>query len=142
MATFSADVDDWIRESEARVETVLKMATQELFYGVLKPVREGGRMRIETGFLRSSFTVTLNAPMTRAVPRPDGDATYSVDTGAISLVINQAEIGQTIYGVFAANYARPREYGSRGKPGDGFVMTNAARWQDYVDEAVLAVRRG
>lgn len=140
--SFQAQVDAWCRETEERIDAVFKLATQELFYGTLKPVGEGGRMRVDTGFLRGGFTASLDNPVLESRSRPDSEGTYSLDVGAISLTIASANIGQTVYGMFTANYARPREYGSRGKPGDGFVMTNAAQWQDYVDEAALVVRNG
>ncbi|CAM3779314.1 HK97 gp10 family phage protein [Litorimonas haliclonae] len=140
MNDFDAQVDEWIAKSERRIEAVFKIATQELFYGVLKPAREGGRMRIDTGFLRSSFQASIGQPVLRLEPRPDGEASFTPDTGAISLTINQADLGQTIFGMFTANYARPREYGSRGKPGDGFVLTNAARWQSFVNDAATTFR--
>jgi hypothetical protein len=149
VTTFSADVDDWVNESKVRILTVFQEATQAMFYGVLSPVGGGGRMRVDTGFLRASFAVSLDNPILRVEKNPSprrsddgGGIKFPFDSGPISLVINQADVGQTIYGMFTANYARPREYGARGKPGDGFVMTNAARWQDYVNEATLKVKAG
>lgn len=140
---FDAQVSEWVAQTKERIEVVFKTATQELFYGCLTPVTQGGRMRVKTGFLRASFSASLDAPIGRVTtnPNPTGtDEIYSVDSGAISLTINQAELGQTIYGMFTANYARPREYGSRGKPGDGFVLAAASRWQEYVNEAALKVQ--
>lgn len=136
---FDAQVDAWVLETKKRLLAVFQVATQNLFFEVIKPVGAGGRMRVDTGFLRASFRASLDAPILQNNPNPGG-VSYTADTGAISLTINQAEIGQTIYGMFTANYARPREYGSRGRPGDGFVMTNAARWQDFVNEAIIEVR--
>lgn len=147
MTTFSADVDDWVNASKVRIEQVFKTATQELFYGVLAPGKTAGTMPVDTGFLRAGFAVSLNAPTLRAETNPNprraddgGGIKFPFDGGPISLVINSADVSDTIYGMFTANYARYQEYGSNGRPGRGFVMTNAARWQDYVNEAALKVR--
>lgn len=149
MTTFSADVDDWVNESKVRILNVFQTATQELFYGVLAPGETAGTIPVDTGFLRAGFSVSLDAPILRLEKNPSprrsddgGGIKFPFDSGPIALVINQADAGQTIYGMFTANYARYQEYGSNGRPGRGFVMTNAARWQDYVNEAVLKVKAG
>lgn len=138
---FDAQIDEWVAQTKQRMRAVFQIATQELCYGILKPMSEGGRMRIDTGFLRASFTTSLNSPTLALNPRPDGDdKRYTLDLASIGVTIAQADIGDTIYGMFTASYARPREYGARGKPGDGFVLTNVARWQDYVNEAAAHVK--
>ena len=139
--TFTATVDDWVRDTKQRMEAVAKTATQELFIEVVKPVGQGGRMRVDTGFLRASFRASLDAPINLSLENPDPEnGVFKLDQGEISLTINRAEIGQTIFGTFTANYARPREYGSRGQPADAFVLSNAQRWPDFVREAVATVR--
>jgi len=119
---------------------------------VLKVEEEGGRMKIDTGFLRSSFEASTSMPEALVYDNPNPDApplSFDLDSDAISLVINSSEVGDTIYGVFTASYAAAREYGYEKEKkdgttlrvsGDGFVMTNVAIWQDYVDEAVIEVR--
>lgn len=139
--TFSAQVDAWTRKSKARMEAVAKTATQELFIEVLRPVEQGGRMRVDTGFLRASFQASLDAPVNLSVENPDPEnGSFDADIGSISLVINGAEIGQTIFGTFTANYARAREYGARGQSPDAFVLTNAQRWPEFVQEAITQIR--
>lgn len=139
--TFSAQIDAWTRKSKARMEAVAKTATQELFIEVLRPMKQGGRMRVVTGFLRASFQASLDAPVNLSVANPDPEnGEFSTDLGAILLVIDGADLGQTIYGAFTANYARPREYGARGQAPDAFVLTNAQRWPEFVQEAITQVR--
>lgn len=138
--TFSATIDEWVRETKQRQEAVAKTATQNLFFEVLRPVGQGGRMRIDTGFLRASFQASLNAPVNLSLANPDPEGDFPTDLGAISLVINQAEVGSVIFGTFTANYARAREYGAGNQPPDAFVLTNAQNWQQFVTDAVSEVR--
>lgn len=139
--SFSATIDDWVRKTKARQEAVAKTATQELFFEVIKPTAQGGRMRVDTGFLRASFVASLDAPVNLVTENPDPkNGEFTTDLGAISLVINGAELGQIIFGTFTANYARPRELGSRGQPPDAFVLANAQNWQQFVTDAIIQVR--
>lgn len=138
---FTVEVDDWVAETKERLEAVFRIASQNLFYAVILPVNEGGRMRVDTGFLRSSFKAFVEQPLITLTGRPEGDA-FSADLGQISLTIASAELGDTIFFASSANYARPREYGSRGRPGDGFIQVNAERWPDFVNEAVLIIKGG
>lgn len=140
MADFDVEVQAWVGQTKEDIETVFKIASQELFFAILTPVSQGGRMRVDTGFLRASFRVTLDTPVLRATANEG--VSYTFDSGPIALTINGASIGQTIFGTFTANYARFREYGAKGQPPDAFVMTNAARWDEFVNEAVLQVRAG
>lgn len=146
--TFSAQVADWVARSEEKLSLVVKFAAQDLFEDVLLPVGEGGRMRVDTGFLRASARVTLDNPILQQQDNPTGSRPkeergipiYSIDDGAINLVINRMKPGQTLFMTFTANYARHREYGVRGRSPDAFVSSHTALWQMYCDRAVQKVR--
>jgi hypothetical protein len=130
--SFSAQVDAWVQQTEQRMDAVFKESTQRVFEEVLVPVGAGGNMPVDTGFLRASFQATLNAPTTTPTFRPENPGTYTPDVAQVALVINGATRGDTIYGVFTANYAVDQEYGSRGRDGRGFVRLAAQRWQQIV----------
>ncbi|NHK29191.1 HK97 gp10 family phage protein [Parvularcula flava] len=138
--SFTAQIDEWVKETRLRAETVTKVAADKVFAGVTTPVAQGGRMRVDTGFLRSSFEVTLNVPVDAVRYKPEDVDRFTFDPGEITLSLAGFELGDTIYGVFTANYARYREYGANGQPPDAFVRTEVLQWQDYVNEAVREVR--
>ena len=50
-------------------------------------------------------------------------------------MIAGAEIGDTVYVGWTANYARPREYR------DGFLASAAQKWPDFVDKNAARARR-
>ena len=141
MQSFEAQVTDWVRETKARTRAVFLDSTQTLFFDVTKTRGEGGNMRVDTGFLRSSAEVTLNNPVLRQEPNPDDSAVYAFDSGPIALTIAGADAGDTIFMTFTANYARAREYGARGQAPDAFVAANVARWQDIVTASALKIQR-
>jgi hypothetical protein len=123
---FSAQVDEWILKSHAAMEAVVKESAQELFELSLTPVDKGGNMPVKTAFLRNSFNVTLNAPDLR-VTYNDGSG-LGAGLGDYAMTIAGADIGDTIYGMFTANYAGYVHYGTNGRAGRLFVDLAAQRW--------------
>lgn len=110
LATFRASAQDVIEESRV-------------------PVGRGGRMRVDTRFLSASLQAsTERMPQIDADARPTKGQTYSIDSGAVALVIAGADLGETIYAGFVAAYSRYREYK------DGFVRGAAENWQKIVDK--------
>jgi hypothetical protein len=140
--SFSATVDTWVDETEARMLAVFREAAQrviELMQKVGPSVAnpdggEGGNMPVDTGFLRASLLATLNSPSDAIRFKPDNVDAFSYSDGAVSLVILGAQIGDTIYAVYTANYARFVEYGANGRAGYAFVRLAAQNWQQVVDE--------
>lgn len=142
MAGFGEQIDAWIGDAIERRDLVAKEAAQRQFERVLTPRAKGGNMRVDTGFLRASAKVSLDNPVlgleeNSAKGRSEdqkGVVIFPFDEGAISLTINRMEWGQTLWMVFSANYAKPREHK------DLFVRSSVALWQDDVDWAVNLVR--
>lgn len=131
---FTAQVTAWVRKTERRMEAVFKESTQRVFTLVRTPVGAGGNMPVDTGFLRASFIASLNAPVEEITFNVDKSGSFGFSDGPVSLVIANAHLGQTIYGVFTASYARPVEYGANGRPGRGFVRLAAQQWPAIVQK--------
>ena len=131
MESFSAQVDAWVLKTEKRINAVFKTAIQRVFEEARLPVGAGGNMPVVTGFLRASFLSTIGSPAT-VITFNTGSAGVidSVDS-QIALTILQAKIGDTVYGVFTAVYARRQEYEHY-----HFVSKAAQRWQTIVDDVV------
>lgn len=114
------------------MEAVFKESAQRVFQQVLLPVARGGNMPVDTGFLRASFRTTLNEPTMTLTFRKGPSGSFSLAPPA--LTIASARLGDTIYGVFTANYARYVEYGTSRMSGRGFVRLAAQQWQRIVRE--------
>lgn len=142
---FSAQVSDWVRETEGAVEAVWKQAAQEVVNEAQRPRASGGRMRVDTGFLRASLMAsTASVPPINPGAVPADGGLYSWAETDIGATIVGADLGQTLYFGWTAAYAAHREYGARGQAPDAFVRTAAQRWPSIVAEVEgrLASRLG
>lgn len=131
---FSAQVDDWVKKSQKRMERVAKTATLAVIEDAQTPVAKGGNMRVDTGFLRASGQVSLTGiPSGPSRPPDSGSVTDRSDAEAIA-TIGKAQLGDTIWFGWVAGYARFREVF------DGFLGLSIQRWQEHVDAAVRKVK--
>lgn len=140
---FTAGMTKWAKKSQDRVEAVFKMASQDLANEVRVPKGAGGNMPVDTGNLRRSLMASTSAMPSVKDGKFDQD-----NDGQISLVIDNAHLGDTIYLGFQAAYARRMEYGFVGKDalgrtynqqGNGFVRLAAQRWPAIVRAAAKSI---
>jgi hypothetical protein len=135
--SFSAQIGAWALKVDGAIEAVFKESVQELVEQADQlltqmvyeaPPAPSGYKR--TGFLRSSVKVsTASMPLAN---RPQGvpDTGYMAE---IEVQIAGAELGETIYIGWTANYAGYVHYGSNGLPPKPWVSLVAQRWQQIVD---------
>jgi hypothetical protein len=138
---FSAQVDAWCRESEARMVAVWKESTQRVVH-----IAQAGipHIPVDTGFARASVRASLESmppidPEFSAPPHKlhtHGTILFPYDEGQIVLVINGAQLGQTIYIGWTANYVGELESGSSNQAPSGFVRLAAEQWQVIVNGVV------
>lgn len=133
--SFTGVVTAWVAQTKARQIAVRNESAQRVVEIMQTPVAAGGRMRVDTGFLRASLVAINGDALPSQVIHPGGQS-YTYDGGQTSLVIAGADLTDTLTFVYTANYARPREYGARGQPGDRFVGLAAQQWQRVVTEVV------
>ncbi|KKX25296.1 hypothetical protein [Rhizobium sp. LC145] len=139
--TFTAQVAAFAEKVPGAVEAVFKESVQEVSEEMLKPTREGGRLRVVTGFLRASALASTTAmPRIIAGSGPVEGQTYPFDFAQIEAVIAGADITDTIYVGFTAGYAAHREYGANGQPADAFVRMAAQNWPIIVDRKAAEIR--
>lgn len=143
--SFSAQVDAWVRKSEARLEAVFKWSAQDVISemqevgpSVANPDSFGtGHMPVDTGALRASLQAALDTPATPAMTfRPPSGGSIAYDPSPVALVIAGAKLGQTIYATYGASYA------PRMEARYGFVRLAAQQWARIVSRnAALARQR-
>ncbi|WP_240233616.1 HK97 gp10 family phage protein [Devosia lacusdianchii] len=133
MATFEAEVAEWARKVQGAELLIFQESAQELVSQLtaLTPV--------DTGFLRSSLRASTAAMPVMSLDNP-GAGAFNVDVGEISLVIAGADIGDTIYLGYTANYGAYIHYGANGRAGRPWVAMVAQRWQQIVNEQASEVR--
>lgn len=138
--SFSADIDRIVANTEARMLMVMKEALQNAINEAQLPVKKGGKMRVDTGFLRmtgqASLTGMPNGPSVKPKDATKGqyDDGEREQTQAIA-IIGQMEFGSTLYFGWTANYARYRE------AYDGFLYGAIQNWQKNVDGVIAEAKR-
>jgi len=127
--SLTAPVDNFVRKSKARTEAVWKESTKRLIFYIQTPRAKGGRMRVDTGFLRASGQASLTG-LPSGPARPDDGRTYHNVPDITVVAIAKAQLGGKIWFGWTANYARVREYY------DGFLRGGVAEWKRIVGEVV------
>lgn len=138
LGSFSATVDNWVKTSEARMLAIFKEATKR----VVRQAQVGiPHIPVDLGFARASIRASLES-MPTIDPSMDNKErkSYSWDDGNVVLVIAGAELGQTIYIGWTANYVSFLEGGSSQQAPSGFVRLAAMQWQKIVDEVVAEAK--
>jgi hypothetical protein len=132
--SFAATIGAWAQKVDGALEAVFKEAAQELVSQLNQLVPVG-----ETGFLRSSLMASTTAmpTLTRANP----GMSVPADLGDILLVINSADLGDTIYLGYTANYAAFVHFGAQGRTPRPWVTMVAQRWEMIVAEKAGEVQR-
>jgi hypothetical protein len=120
MNSFSAQVDDFIKRSEVYHTAVLKQSAQDFVADAQTPVAKGGRMRVDTGFLRNSHVSGLNG------------STALSGAESYVLTIAKMKLGDILDGGWTADYAIHREFGARGQAPDMFARGAAQKWPSFV----------
>lgn len=135
-STFVGQVNAWVRKSENRMRAVVKESAQRVFNeaqragpSVANPSGgEGGKMPIDTGFLRASFSASFSGMPTG--PGHGGNATYRYDDANVTMVLAGMQLGQTIYAGWTAQYAPIMELRY------GFARSAAQQWPQIVSDVV------
>lgn len=134
---FDAQVDDWVRRTEERLQNVFHQSTQE----VVSLAANG--VPIDLGFARASIRASA-----QSMPPIDPQATnkaglpgdFSAAWAEVVLVIAGSKVGQTVYVGWTAAYVMPLEYGHSKQAPAGFVRLAAAQWPVVVDRVTLQAK--
>ena len=132
---FAVRVDEWCNMVPERTAYVFRESTERVVEEMQKPVGAGGNMPIDTGFLRASLMASTAGMPALSGRNPGAPASY--DSAHVRLVIAGADIGDTIYARYTANYAGHVNYGAQGCPPRQFVGLAAQKWPAIVDAVVV-----
>lgn len=132
--SFTAQIDDWVLKSKARMLAVFQTATQFVIEDMLD------RTPVDTGYLRASVVVTFNSPAPIRKDSKPVDGQHYNSTQQYALAIAGAKLGQSIFASYTAAYAAPIEYGFKSYAGAGMVRLAAQNWDQHVAKAVAIAR--
>lgn len=136
---FGAQVEAWVRETEARMLAVFHESAKR----VVRQAQVGTpHIPVDTGFARASIRGSLESmPMIDSKSSGEEGVSYSWDEGDIILTIASAGLGQTIYIGWTANYVIHLENGHSQQAPSGFVRIAAMQWQRIVAEVTEEAKR-
>ena len=120
-------IDQWVAKSQARLEAVWKTAAQDIAKEVQTPRAKGGRLPLDTGYLRNSFSADINA-----TPGGNGNSPYSA--GPIGIVVSRAKIGVRVVFGWSAQYSVYMEARF------SFLRSAAQNWPQIVTKASQKVK--
>lgn len=143
--TFAATVKAWTDKVKGAFETVFHESAEELLRTMddllvqtvyAAPPAPSGYKR--TGFLRASVVAsTVAMPL---LVRENPGVPVPTDLGPMVLVINGAEVGETLYLGYSAKYAAFVHYSAKGHAGRPWVDMAAQRWQAIVERQAALVK--
>lgn len=132
----SRSVELWVEKASKRSLAIFRDSAQRLGEEANKPEAQGGKLPVDTGFLRNSFVASMTGmPNTQSLPLP--------------LVLLSVQLGDTVYVGWTAKYARRLEYGFDGadklgrnysQAGKGFLRAAVQKWPQIVNESARAVK--
>lgn len=143
--SFSATVGKWAAKVDGALEAVFRESAQELVSQMQElltdlvykqPEAKSGYKR--TGFLRASLVASKTAMPGLVRANPGGS--FPADVGEVLLVINDAEIGETIYLGYTARYGAFVHFGSNGQPPRPWVDMIAQRWISIVEAKAAEIK--
>lgn len=141
---FSQQVNAWVRASKERMLAVRNQSIEELVEEIQTPVAKGGRMPVDSGYLRASFVAVLGRAKLQASSKPtvvgkaglaraDLPRFSAPEAGALTLVLLSAKLTDAITVGWTANYAAYVEFGARGRPARRFASLAIQRWPQIVE---------
>lgn len=142
---------EWITRVEGGLETLRLEASQDVIAemqrvgpSVANPDGgDGGHMPVDTGWLRSSLSVTLDQPTPASQtppPRPEGhapgdDPIYEPRDNDIVMTLANVPEGTSIFATYGAVYAGVQEATY------GFARLASQQWPQFCEAAQARIRR-
>ncbi len=126
--SLTADIEDFVKTSEERMLTIMRQSIRDVHDNAQQSAKKGGRMRVDTGFLRASGKGSLSGMPTgpgRGESKVPNSYPYDEGAGVIA-ALSKMKFGDTFYFGWTANYARYRELY------DGFLEGALQHWARIV----------
>lgn len=135
MPSFEEQINQFVDKTQQKLLNVARQAISDVIEESQTPVAKGGRMRVDTGFLRSSGVAALeeipSGPTEgRKRAKDEIGELYKIDGTSVNIALAKMKIGQTFFFGWTAKYAKVRE------TYDGFLEAALQKWQNTVDIAI------
>jgi len=141
MGKFSQQIDAFAKKYDRRFRAIARTAVQSTISDAQRVHKRGGRMRVDTGFLRASIQAGLGTMPSGPTTNVSGDGFapgIQVAGAPVSTVLLRwnPTINIPLFVGWTAEYARARE------SKDGYLRGAVEKWDVAVAKAALAARAG
>lgn len=142
--SFNVIMDKFVADSKDKMLKVVKNSIKEVVEDAQRPVKEGGKIPVDTGFLRLSGRAQLNQipkGEIRGRHRKKGEEgvlpEYAVPDNAdyILSTLAKMKIGDTFYFGWTAIYALYQEIYH------GFMESAVMKWKEIVDNQIRRLKK-
>ena len=123
-----AQLDQWTKKTEKRIDAVLKDATQSVVAVAQQTKAKGGRMPVDTGNLRNSLQSSVAGGASG-----EGKESYI-------MVAGNMKGGDLATFTWTAEYAAAVNNGNRGRPGAHFVEGAVDQWPAIVRASIAKAK--
>lgn len=135
--SLESQLKTWGERAQERAEAVIKQAIQDVVEDAEVPRAVGGRMRVDTGFLRNSIVAAIGKLPVGPSEGPRKTAAgvewrdpIGEGSSSVMSVLAQWRFDQPLYVGWSANYAEYREQY------DGFMQGAVQRWPEFINSAI------
>lgn len=139
MGKFTASIDAFVAKNTKVLRAIQNESVERLIRIAQLSDDKGGKMRVDTGFLRHSGQLSLNGMPTGPARKPSdaiaNDPRYEWTASPIAVMLATAPLGSELHFGWTADYARYREYK------DGFLRTAVQQWPTIVDQVTKELKR-
>ena len=132
--SFEAQVKELVDNTDDKLLAVFRESIQRVVDVAQTPVAKGGRMRVDTGFLRASGMASTNG-MPSGPTRNEAGAQFAYSDADVIVTLARMKPGDTFFFGWTAVYAKYREYE------DGFLRLAAQQWPTIVNDVVIEANR-
>lgn len=131
---FGVSVDYWVRKARGNMLAVFQESAQRVIEEAQTPIGEGGKMPIDTGFLRASLVIVVNGKYSgEGKTNPGGSFGYN--DANVQLTIAGAKLGDYLSVAWSANYAPYMEYRY------AFARSAVQNWTSIVRQVTREVKQ-
>lgn len=130
--SFQADIDRIIINTEKRLQLVAQQSIITAINRMQLAVAKGGKMRVDTGFLRASGQSSLDGMPTGPSRKPKDamPGQFQWTSKDTEIKLSELKLGSTFFFGWTAYYAKYRE------AYDGFMYSVVQDWQNIVNKVV------
>lgn len=133
-ADLKTQMDQIVVRTEKRLLLVTQAAIKNMIIDAQTTKNEGGKMPVDTGFLRATGISSVNVPPSGPI-RGEKKKKYTWNGESMVLTFSKFKIGDVFYFGWSAIYARKQN------ARHGFLDSAIMKWQSFVDAEIAYYRK-